>query len=290
MTRVEVEIVRAFVDGEAGGNPAGFVLDGDAWTPEQRQAIAAGVGVPETAFVTKSADANVELVFHTPTRRIPHCGHATIAAFSRLFALDRVPAGEATNATVDGVRRIFHEDGAVFMEQVHPTYRDLAASGAATKAALLAALGIQAEDLLPGFEPRLAHNGNGLLLVPVKDLAVLPRLRPDMDALARLSEADGLVGLYVFAPTPEGPRDAEVRMFAPAFGIPEEAATGMMAGPLGHWLHHTLGVAKTTFRIGQGRHMEPASPSLLEVRVEADGLRVGGRARLMETRSLELPD
>jgi len=286
MARIEVDVVRAFVDGEDGGNPAGFVLDGDAFTPDQRQAIAAAVGVPETAFVTKSDVADVELVFHTPTRRIPHCGHATIAAFSRLFALGRFPGDVATNATVDGVRSIVHEDGAVFMEQVHPTYRDLAGAGA--KAALLQALGLGPDDLLPGFEPRLAHNGNGLLLVPLKELAVLPRIRPDLDAIARLSEADGLVGLYAFAPTPGGPRDAEVRMFAPAYGIPEEAATGMMAGPLGHWLHHLLGVPKTTLAIGQGRFMEPPSPSRIEVRLDPIGLRVGGRAKLAERRTFDL--
>ncbi len=288
MARVEVEIVRAFVDGEGGGNPAGFVLDGDGLSQDQRQRVAAEVGVSETAFVTKSADADLELVFHTPTRRIPHCGHATIAAFSRLFALERFRSDVATNATVDGVRSIFHEAGAVFMEQVHPTYRELAGDGA--KAALLRALDLGPGDLLPGFEPRLAHNGNGLLLVPLRDLAVLPRIRPDLDAIARLSEADGLVGLYAFAPTPEGPRHAEVRMFAPAYGIPEEAATGMMAGPLGHWLHHVLGVPATTLRIGQGRYMDPASPSVLEVRLDPAGLRVGGRARLAERRTLDLPD
>ncbi|MFN8012056.1 MAG: PhzF family phenazine biosynthesis protein [Holophagaceae bacterium] len=288
MTSVDVEIIRAFVDGAEGGNPAGFVLDGDAFTPDQRQRIAAALGLSETAFVTASPAADVALVFHTPTKAIPHCGHATVAAFSRLWELGRLTGKEATNATVDGVRRLFREDGAVFMEQVAPALRPLPASGEATPAAVLAALGLGAGDLLPGFAPVLAHNGNGLLLVPLKAASSLPRLAPDLDAIARISEAERLIGFYVFAPTPEGPRDAEVRMFAPAFGIPEEAATGMMAGPLGWWLHHVLGRRETAFVISQGRFMDPPSPSLLHVVLEGAGLKVGGQARLVERRTVRI--
>ena len=39
MPEVEIALVNAFVDGGLGGNPAGVVLEGDRFTPAQRQAL-----------------------------------------------------------------------------------------------------------------------------------------------------------------------------------------------------------------------------------------------------------
>lgn len=68
---VEVRIVNAFTDGAAGGNPAGVVLDADALSTAQKQAIAARVGLSETAFVSASEVAPFKLEFFTPTARWP---------------------------------------------------------------------------------------------------------------------------------------------------------------------------------------------------------------------------
>src|SRR4051794_22793523 len=100
MARVSVEVVHAFVDGGQGGNPAGLVLDGDALSPEERQRVAALVGLSETAFVGRSEQADILLSFHTPSRSIPHCGHATVATFARLWELGRLSGAVATNDTV----------------------------------------------------------------------------------------------------------------------------------------------------------------------------------------------
>lgn len=79
--QVQVRIVNAFVDGEQGGNPAGVVLQADALDARQKQAIAAQVGLSETAFVSSSQSAAFKLEFFTPTRQIAHCGRATVATF-----------------------------------------------------------------------------------------------------------------------------------------------------------------------------------------------------------------
>ncbi len=275
MAQVEVFQVSAFIDGEAGGNSAGVVVDGDRYTDAERQRIAAQTGFPETAFVGSSTSADLRLAFFTPTKPIPHCGHATVASFAQLSALGRIADGEFINETVDGPRRVRVSEGTVFMEQLHP---ELGPLGEASHQALLEALGIEAADLLPGSAPSLAHNGNGCLLVPLKDEATLAALKPDMDAVASLSEREKLIGLYAFAPK-AGERQAAVRMFAPAYGIPEEAATGMMGGPLGYWLGRVKGLLGDRFLLEQGRLMHPPSPSLLEVRLEPAHLWVGGRAK-----------
>lgn len=285
MAQVDVSLVRAFVDGEEGGNLAGVVLDGDRFSPEARQRIAAAAGFSETAFVCGSETADLRLVFHTPTRAIPHCGHATVAAFARLLEAGRIEGPLRVNETVDGPRRIRIAGDAVFLEQVPPVLEPLTE---ARREDLLASLHLRAEDLLPGFEPLRAHNGNGMALVPLRDEGRLASLTPDLPAVARFSEALDLVGCYAFVPRAEGERQAAVRMFGPAYGIPEEAATGMMAGPLGYWLSQVLGRPGGRFLIEQGRLMPQPSPSLLQVDLEADRLWVGGRAKTERTLSLSV--
>ena len=77
-------------------------------------------------------------------------------------------------------------------------------------------------------------------------------------------------------------------MFAPRFGIDEEAGTGMAAGPLAALLHLRHGAGERVL-IEQGALMPVPSPSVIEVRLDlADGairgLMAGGRATLMGSR------
>ncbi len=65
---VTIAIVDAFIDGGEGGNPAGVVLDADDLSASQKRAIAAKVGLSETAFVSKSNSADFKLDFFTPQK------------------------------------------------------------------------------------------------------------------------------------------------------------------------------------------------------------------------------
>jgi PhzF family phenazine biosynthesis protein len=64
--KIDVQVVNAFIEGGQGGNPAGVVLDADHLTASQKQQIAAGVGLSETAFVSSSTAADFKLEFYTP--------------------------------------------------------------------------------------------------------------------------------------------------------------------------------------------------------------------------------
>jgi predicted PhzF superfamily epimerase YddE/YHI9 len=54
-------------------------------------------------------------------------------------------------------------------------------------------------------------------------------------------------------------------MFAPRYGIKEEAGTGMAAGPLASYLYDKLNRKQPQFLIEQGHFMENPSPSLIYV-------------------------
>ena len=105
-TEITAHIVNGFVAYGQGGNPAGVVIDADHLSEDQMLDVATKIGLSETAFVSSSPDAGFRLDFFTPNRRIAHCGHATIAAFSHLAQIGRVDQGETSKMTVDGLRKI----------------------------------------------------------------------------------------------------------------------------------------------------------------------------------------
>jgi PhzF family phenazine biosynthesis protein len=293
--KIDVEIVNSFISNGTGGNPAGVVLDADGLSEAQMQSVAARLGLSEVAFVSLAQAGSFRLDFFTPNRRIPHCGHATVAAFSRLAALGRVSEGWTSKQTVDGPRRILIRDGAAFMEQTAPRYRRPAdwANDVGVDD-VLRSLGLVDADLDPGTAPIVVNTGNSFLLLGVRDEGTLRAIVPDQDAITAISETLDLVGYYVFITDAAATRhDAATRMFAPRFAIAEEAATGMAAGPLACLLHDCLGAPKRKYLIEQGKYMAEPSPSLISVDLDiVDGaihsLMAGGSARLLETRTIEI--
>ncbi len=293
---ITVHTVNAFVDDQAGsaigGNPAGVVLAADGLGADQRQALAARLGLSETVFVGSSATASRRLEFFTPTQQIAHCGHATIAAYWLMQHLGQLPDGVHSKETIDGNRAILIEGTRVAMEQRAPTYTELAAGTQLQQ--VLDALQLQADDLIAGPPPAVVHTGNAFLMVGVRSRERLAAIQPQLERIHRLSDAHDLIGLYVFCLQPDMPgRHAAARMFAPRYGINEEAATGMAAGPLACWLHDQLGMAQSRFVLEQGRLMPHPSPSLINVSLDIgssgiERLWAGGTARLTQTQQLSL--
>ena len=286
--KVSVEIINGFVDNDRGGNPAGVVFDADELSKAEKQLIAAKVGLSETAFVSKSSVADYKLEFFTPSRQIAHCGHATIATFSYLQQQGKLSRAASSKETIDGVRKILLRGENAFMEQLAPAYTPVKDK----MDDILLSLQLQAGDLLDEAEPMVVNTGNSFLLIGLKDIRTLKNLRPDPDLVARISEHYGLIGYYVFTRATMLPgRDASSRMFGPFYGIPEESATGMAAGPLACYLYDMLDLKKEQYHIEQGWFMEQPAPSLIfvDLHLEAGaitGLMAGGKGRSM--RSLEI--
>lgn len=282
----------------AGGNPAGVVLDADDLSEAQMLEIAQKVGLSETAFVSRSATEGFKLDFFTPARRIAHCGHATIATFSYLAELGRVKEGETSKETVDGPRKIIVREGAAYMEQLAPRYETAAdwADRGVQLQDVLAALGLADDSLDPRFAPVLANTGNSFVLVAVKDAAALAAIQPRQPQIEAISEALDLIGFYVFTTDPAATSaDATARMFAPRYGIAEESATGMAAGPLACALYDHLGIRKPKLLIEQGHYMVPASPSEITVELDLEagritGLMAGGFGAVMKEMEICLPE
>ncbi|WP_297003096.1 MULTISPECIES: PhzF family phenazine biosynthesis protein [unclassified Thalassospira] len=296
---VPVQIVNAFVKNGQGGNPAGVVLDADQYSDSQKLLIAQKVGLSETAFVSKSETCGIKLDFFTPTKRIAHCGHATIATFSYLAALERFGDGETSKETVDGPRKIILDHGMAYMEQLAPTYTPASkwVDQGVTLCDVLKSLAITSDDLDDRARPVLVNTGNNFIVIAVKDQATLANITPDQDAINAISEKLDLIGYYIFTTETGGADDAGIdattRMFAPRYGITEEAATGMAAGPLACVLHDLLDIKKDSFLIAQGEFMTEPSPSEIKVTLDLKddritGLLAGGQGKVMKNLEIAL--
>ena len=273
--KVKVAIVNAFVDNNSGGNPAGVVLDADALTSEQKLAVAKAVGVSETAFVSRSTTADFKLDFFTPQRQIAHCGHATIATFSLLSQRGAITTRDTSKETIDGNRDIEVIGDFAYMGQTAPQYEEVKEF---TK--VYEAVGVDQRNVIA--PPEIVNTGNGFMILGVDSIETLADLKPNLADIESISEQYDLIGFYVFTrETNQDNRDASTRMFAPRYGIEEESATGMAAGPLACFLHDRLQLNKATFLIEQGYAMTLPSPSCIEVVLNRDengiqGLKAGG--------------
>lgn len=293
MRDIEVAIVSAFIDGDEGGNPAGVVLNADALSHEDKLLIAQQVGLSETAFVSESDISEFTLDFYTPARQIAHCGHATIATFSYLSQQGLVGTGlgftgRSSKQTVDGPREIIIQKDQAYMEQSAPRYESVADD----EAAILSSLGLTADQLI--VSPALVNTGNSFMLVGVDNESTLKAIQPNQDQISVISDKYDLIGFYVFTTeTKVGDRDAGTRMFAPRYGIDEEAATGMAAGPLACFMRDKLNVPKEVFLIEQGNLMSPPSPSVISVNLDVKddkviSLMAGGSGKFVRSIAVSL--
>ncbi|MBT2162894.1 PhzF family phenazine biosynthesis protein [Zobellia barbeyronii] len=276
--KITVQILNAFAENGKGGNPAGVVLNTDALTAENKLEIARKVGLSETAFVSKSKTADFKLDFFTPNKQIAHCGHATVATFSYLKQIGALKSSSSSKETIDGKRKIELIGDLAFMEQLAPKYTDVSHR----EGIILKSLGLSKADLLANAPIQLVNTGNSFILVPVKNKAILKSIVPNLNRITEVSKEFDLIGYYVFSTDTESTAyDATSRMFAPSYGIEEEAGTGMAAGPLASYLFDVLKMEQNSFKIQQGKYMKVPSPSLIVVilQIEKDkikGLMAGG--------------
>jgi PhzF family phenazine biosynthesis protein len=218
---MRIRVIDAFTDRPFAGNPAAVcLLGGDAWPDEAwMRRVAAEMNLSETAFahpLPSGSGADWALRWFTPTVETNLCGHATLATAHALHA-DRGAAASVRFSSRSGVL-VAHSrpDGAITLD-----FPAAPATEAAVPDGLAEALGAR---------PVAAYDTGALgdLLVALPDEATVRGLAPDVTALARLTDHDGVRGVIATAAAadPAGGYDFVSRFFAPAQGIPEDPVTG----------------------------------------------------------------
>ncbi len=275
-------VVDVFTDTPLQGNQLAVFTDARS-IPEQRlQALALEIGFSETVFVfPPEHGGTVRIRIFTPSSELPFAGHPTLGtAFVLGTPLQRQVIDVETGGGLVPVELERDESGRIVfgrMSQPIPTI-----VGVPDATGLFAALGVDGSAL----PVEQYDNGCPHIFVALDTEEEVAALAPNMAALAHVDA----MGVNCFAGSGER---WKTRVFSPAAGVGEDAATGSAAGPLAcHLARHGRIAWGEEILISQG--VEIGRPSTLYARAYGnDGLidrvEVGGQAVTVARGEFRIP-
>ena len=271
-----------FTDRPLAGNQLAVFTDARDLDEETMQELALELGFSETVFVLPPREGGtVRIRIFTPGNEIPFAGHPCLGTAFVLGA--PLQLGTIALETGNGIVPVElerDESGRIVfgrMTQPVPTVEryDRAEE-------LLAAVGVESSEL------PVEHYDNGLhyayVVLPAKE--DVARVKPDQSLLAELDPVCPLV-------CAGSGTSWKSRMFSPADGVGEDAATGSAAGPLAcHLGRHGVVPWGEEIEIEQGT--EIGRPSTLYARAAGSGetiesVQVGGSAITVARGEFKLP-
>lgn len=251
------------------GNQLAVFLDGQEFSSSDMQSVAREMNLAETVFLLPArAGGDAAMRIFTPRTELPFAGHPVLGTAVVVGAA--LKASQVTLETGEGPVpvRLEVQDGTVVfgrMLQPSPVWERFERDEE-----LLRALGVGASEV----PIEVYRNGPQHVFVMLGDEDAVSRLSPDMALLSGLGVAANCFatrGLNV-----------KTRMFYPAAGVAEDAATGSAAGPLAvHLSRHGRIAFGDEIVISQGE--EIGRPSRLFATAHGtaeriDRIEVGGAA------------
>ena len=282
MTTYPFMQVDAFTTSALGGNPCAIVFAADDLDTATMQAIAQEMNLSETAFVLKSAIADVRARYFTPEAEIPLAGHPTIATIFALVETGRLPMrGDQMTISLelrDGpiaveVQALNGKPVKVIMTQRKPQFLNTL-----DPATVLPIWGLTPDDALPDLPIQVVSTGTPQLMIAVRNLDVLRRIALNEATYRQLSKTANFFSAHVFClggVTAEG--DTFARHLAPF----EDPFTGSATGGMGAYLWHYGLIDQPTFIAEQGHWMNRPGQATVEVigpRHAIETVKVGGPA------------
>jgi PhzF family phenazine biosynthesis protein len=225
-------LVDVFTEEAFWGNPVAVIGAGIPLAPEQMLRIARWTGMPETVFVLPldarhdaehAADYQVRI--WSPACELAFAGHPSIGAAHVLLeeGLIAPKAGRFTQLCIAGcidmcVTTVGARRRVSFRTPI-PTVEQLDDAGHAD---VLNAIGCNAALA----KTALVEAGARWIIAEMKHASDVNALRPAMDRVLALSALHNVSGVTVLGRAHGGDADYEVRSFAPAIGVPEDAVCG----------------------------------------------------------------
>jgi trans-2,3-dihydro-3-hydroxyanthranilate isomerase len=264
------------------GNSLAVFFDGRGLTDDEMQSIAKEMNLSETTFILPrdaavEREQGVRVRIFTVEEELPFAGHPTLGT---AFALRGESADKVVLALNVGKVPVHFENAAgapVFgeMTQVDPKFgmrHDLEA--------VARAIGVQASDFDNSLPIETVSTGVPFTIAPMKSLAVIERLKTDMEAAAQyLEKSGGKFFYFVTRETVDREAGLHARML---FYNGEDPATGSAAGCAAAWMV-AHGVAKPDERVLIEQGVEMKRPSRIFVRASKHdnrvvNVRVGGHS------------
>jgi trans-2,3-dihydro-3-hydroxyanthranilate isomerase len=290
--RYDYLIVDVFSETPFGGNQLAVLTDARGLTTEAMQAITREFNFAESTFILPPDDPAhaAKVRIFTPARELPFAGHPTVGTACALvmsgaqgpgeFVLEEGVGPVAVTTTKDGERysaRLRLDRGPERPGSV-PTMADLAA-----------VLSLPSEEVRDVFGAGIGVN---FTFVQLASRDAVDRATLDHAAWKRILADSWASQVHLFAGELEDGGEIYARMFAPAFGIAEDPATGAAAAAI-------AGAAalkrssSLSFDIRQGVKMGRPSLIRASARVE-DGkiteIGVGGASAFVAQGQIEVPN
>ncbi|ENO11785.1 phenazine biosynthesis protein PhzF family [Thermoplasmatales archaeon SCGC AB-539-C06] len=283
--KINVKKVNAFTESLEGGNPAGVVLDLPDLTDEQMKHVSRVLSVSETAFVFPSRKADYKIRFFSPDVEVNLCGHATIATFFTM-ALEGIFSQnintvitQETKAGVLPVDIYFSDETVdrVMMTQATPRYKDICLD----ISILADSLNISVDEIDDSLPKQIVSTGLFTLPLCVKSFDILKAINPDFKKIKKLCSRFGVGSFHLFTfDTVESDSIYHARNFAPVYGVNEDPVTGTANGAVCSYLIKNKIVKDRNLICEQGDIM--GRPGRVFVEIDRDGVKVGGRAKVVE--------
>jgi trans-2,3-dihydro-3-hydroxyanthranilate isomerase len=285
-------IADVFTEERFGGNQLAVFTDGSGLDSAMMQNIAREMNYSETTFLfPPEREGDYRVRIFTPAHELPFAGHPLVGS-AYVIVAERMkqwsePLTSVTLETGVGpirveVRTEGSRLGRSTMTQPLPIVR----GSYSDVTGLARALSLDASRIeQTGLPVETIFNGIAVMIVPVDSRAAIENIKVNTGALERISNEVGASTVLAFTRDTVLPASTvHCRVFAPAAGVSEDAATGSANGPLGFYLvRHKVVEAHATTRIVSEQGYEMKRPSLLYIDIDVDSatsevtaVRVGG--------------
>lgn len=277
---IKIYVASAFCKNKKGGNKAGVVFDNNVLSDDTKKNIAKQLGYAETAFITNSDKADYCIRYFTPAEEVPLCGHATIASFGVLDYLKKLDKEEYAIETKSGILNITVKNGEIMMEQNIPTFYEEIPFDEIKEC-------FDVDCIDKDIPIQIVSTGLKDILVPIKNINLLEKLKPNFDTIKNISEKYNVVGTHLY--TFDNERIV-CRNFAPLYEVDEESATGTSNCALAGFLFEKLNIKKNEYIIEQGYSLN--LPSIIKVKIITDQndnivkIYVGGKSEFLFEKEL----
>lgn len=291
-------IADVFTETAFGGNQLAVFPDGRGLSDRAMQAVAREFNFPETTFVLPPRDAahTRRVRIFTPATEVPFAGHPNVGTAAVL-------AHRGLVTMRDGGANLIFEEG------VGPVAVQVRMAGDALTSRLTLERGAEVPSMRPSIgdaaaalslpidavvDTWFATVGLPFCFIHLASADVVDRAALDRAAWSARFAGAWSPNLFLFAGSITAGGQLHARMFAPAFGIQEDPATGSaaaaLAGSLADRLADTDGTC--TWRIAQGVAM--GRPSLMEAAADKVAgrvvrIHVGGSTVIVGDGAMSIP-
>lgn len=281
MKKLHFYIVDVFAEDKYSGNQLAVFLADPSLPTQLMQTIARETNFAETTFILSQTpeQGGYPVRIFTPGEEVPFAGHPTLGTsfIIQTELLKEAVPKVVLNLKAGQIPVTFGEDGILWMKQNPPEFGPLFDPGQLAKV-----LGLQEDDLDERFPVEGVSTGLPFVIVPLKNLAGLKKACVSMPDYQEFIQDAWARAILFFCPEGyEKGQNIGVRMFAPVFGVPEDAATGSGNGCLAAYLikHRYFGTDRIDIRAAQGYEIRRPSTLYLRSAREDRGIAVsvGGK-------------